>query len=125
MSPFKGTLWGACLLGCLLGVGPAWSGHVQRAATETAAVDASTQSQPSVQTQPPEKPANLANPAASEQRVALVIGNSNYQNVSQLANPANDAKAMAKLLNAAGFEVISATDLSLNEMIQGWHDFSI
>ena len=62
--------------------------------------------------------------AGPEQRIALVIGNSNYQNVTQLSNPDNDAKAIAQLLNAAGFEVISATDLSHNEMIQVVQDFS-
>ena len=33
----------------------------------------------------------LANAAQAERRVALVIGNSAYQNVSHLSNPANDA----------------------------------
>lgn len=60
----------------------------------------------------------------SEQRVALVIGNSNYRNVSRLPNPANDAKSIAELLNTAGFEVISATDLNHNEMVQVMQDFS-
>ena len=32
-----------------------------------------------------------------EQRVALVIGNSNYQNAPDLANPGNDARSMAQL----------------------------
>lgn len=30
-------------------------------------------------------------PAQAEKRVALVIGNSNYQHVSKLTNPGNDA----------------------------------
>ena len=129
MSPFKGILLAAGVLASLLAVGPTRSAHAQRAATETAAVDQSTQSLPPVQRslQTAARPANPGNPpglSGPEQRVALVIGNSNYQNVSQLANPANDAKAMAKLLNAAGFEVISATDLSHNEMIQVVQDFS-
>ena len=47
-----------------------------------------------------------------EQRVALVIGNSNYRNAPRLANPDNDAQSMAQFLNSAGFEVISATDLA-------------
>src|ERR1700730_14914719 len=116
MSPFKGTLLGACLLAVLLAVGPVRSAHAQRA-TETAVVDQSTQSLPPIQRslQTPARPANPGNPAGltgPEQRVALVIGNSNYQNVAQLSNPANDAKAVAQLLNAAGFEAISATDLS-------------
>jgi hypothetical protein len=127
MSPFKGIFIGACLLADLLAVGPAWSGQAQRAATEAALVDQSTPSQPPVQIQAVGKQANLANPASltgPEQRVALVIGNSNYQNVAQLSNPVNDATAMAKLLNAAGFEVISATDLNHDEMIQVVQDFS-
>jgi Caspase domain len=59
-----------------------------------------------------------------EQRVALVIGNSNYQNAPQLANPDNDAQSMAQLLNSAGFEVISATDLTQNDMLRVVQDFS-
>jgi hypothetical protein len=105
MSLFKGTLLAAFFLASVLAVGPTGSAH---AATM-------------------EKPANVGNPVGltgPEQRVALVIGNSNYQNVAQLSNPANDAKAVAQLLNAAGFEVISATDLSHNQMIQVIQDFS-
>jgi len=59
-----------------------------------------------------------------EQRVALVIGNSNYQNAAQLTNPGDDAQSMAEFLNAAGFEVISATDLTQNDMIRVVQDFS-
>jgi hypothetical protein len=59
-----------------------------------------------------------------EQRVALVIGNSNYQNAQQLANPDNDAQSMAQFLNQAGFEVIAATDLTQNDMIKVVQDFS-
>lgn len=59
-----------------------------------------------------------------EQRVALVIGNSNYQNAPQLANPDNDAQSMAQFLNSAGFEVISATDLGQTDMLRVVQDFS-
>jgi uncharacterized caspase-like protein len=59
-----------------------------------------------------------------EQRVALVIGNSNYRNAVQLSNPGNDADSMAQLLNQAGFEVISATDLTQSDMIKVVQDFS-
>ena len=53
-----------------------------------------------------------AGPAHAEKRVALVIGNSDYQNASKLANPVNDAKAMAEMFRQAGFEVVEAkTDL--------------
>jgi hypothetical protein len=105
MNLFKGTLLAACLLAGVLAAGP----------TRSARAEAT------------EKPANVGNPVGltgPEQRVALVIGNSNYQNVAQLPNPANDARAVAQLLNAAGFEVISATDLTHNQMIQAIQDFS-
>jgi hypothetical protein len=66
-------------------------------------------------------PAALQGP---EQRVALVIGNSNYRNAPQLPNPGSDAQAMAQFLNSAGFEVIAATDLTQNDMIRVVQDFS-
>ncbi|MFO1109804.1 MAG: caspase family protein [Bradyrhizobium sp.] len=59
-----------------------------------------------------------------EQRVALVIGNSHYRNAPELANPDNDAEAMAQFLNKAGFEVTSAVDLTQNDMIRVVQDFS-
>ena len=105
MSFFKKIVLGALLLVGLAAVGPARSAHAE--ATD--------------------RPANVGNPvglSGPEQRIALVIGNSNYQNVAQLPNPANDAKAVAELLNTAGFEVISATDLNHNQMIEVMQDFS-
>ena len=42
----------------------------------------------------------------SERRVALVIGNSAYQAVPALSNPANDAKAVANALRAVGFSQV-------------------
>ncbi len=63
-------------------------------------------------------------PEGPEQRVALVIGNSNYKNAAQLANPGNDAQSMAEFLSSAGFEVISATNLTQNDMIRVVQDFS-
>src|SRR5260221_1968517 len=102
MSLFKGTLLSAFLLASLLAIGP------------TRSVRAETMPNAG-------NPVGLSGP---EQRVALVIGNSNYQNVAQLPNPANDAKAVAELLNTAGFEVISATDLNHNQMIEVMQDFS-
>ncbi len=74
----------------------------------------------------PTAPVNVGNPQATgpEQRVALVIGNSNYRNVVQLTNPANDAHAVSQLLNSAGFEVIQATDLGHDEMIDVLRSFS-
>jgi hypothetical protein len=71
-----------------------------------------------------EQPALTQALQGPEQRVALVIGNSNYQNVAQLPNPDNDAQSMAQFLNAAGFEVVEATDLTQNDMIKVVQDFS-
>ncbi|MGZ5864300.1 MAG: caspase family protein [Xanthobacteraceae bacterium] len=44
--------------------------------------------------------------ALADKRVALVIGNSGYQNVARLPNPASDAKSIAKLLVDAGFDSV-------------------
>ncbi len=61
---------------------------------------------------------------APEQRVALVIGNSRYENTRPLTNPDNDAQSVAELLNSAGFEVIAATDLTQDDMIKVVQNFS-
>jgi hypothetical protein len=47
-----------------------------------------------------------ASPAQAEKRVALVIGNSAYQNVTKLDNPRNDAALMAETLGGLGFTLI-------------------
>jgi uncharacterized caspase-like protein len=62
--------------------------------------------------------------ASAENRMALVIGNSAYETVSVLPNPANDAKAMTELLTAAGFEVVSAPNLSQSGMRQAIGNFA-
>jgi Caspase domain len=49
--------------------------------------------------------------AWADRRVALVVGNSTYQTVPQLPNPARDAAAVAKMFKDAGFD---AVDLQLN-----------
>jgi uncharacterized caspase-like protein len=46
--------------------------------------------------------------ALAEKRVALVVGNSNYQNVPRLDNPANDARLMADTLRALGFTIVGS-----------------
>ena len=49
----------------------------------------------------------LASPSAwADKRVAFVVGNSSYQNVIALANPANDAGAVADMFKKAKFEVV-------------------
>ena len=50
-------------------------------------------------------------PAQGQQnRIALVIGNGNYQS-APLATAANDAGLIAQTLQAAGFDVVGARDL--------------
>jgi uncharacterized caspase-like protein len=56
-------------------------------------------------------------PAAAEKRVALVIGNAQYQHTRVLPNPRNDAEAIAKLLHENGFtDVTLKTDLTYRTM---------
>jgi uncharacterized caspase-like protein len=62
--------------------------------------------------------------AHAESRLALVIGESAYRAVPSLPNPANDARAMTKLLTDSGFEVTTASDLSQKEMNQKVGDFT-
>ena len=66
----------------------------------------------------------LAGTARAEKRVALVIGNSNYQNVSQLTNPKNDAEAISKSLSRLGFEVITGLDVDRPTFIKKIRNFS-
>jgi uncharacterized caspase-like protein len=62
--------------------------------------------------------------ALAENRVALVIGNSNYSSVAALPNPANDAKAMTNFLTSAGFEVVQAPDLTQSDMRRAIGNFA-
>jgi hypothetical protein len=50
---------------------------------------------------------------AVERRIALVVGNANYQTGS-LPTPANDAGLVAQTLQAAAFDVTGARDLARN-----------
>lgn len=54
----------------------------------------------------------------SGKRIALVIGNNAYQNVSRLEKAGNDATAMARELRAAGFEVLLHRDLNYRGMVK-------
>ena len=42
----------------------------------------------------------------ADKRIALVVGNSRYQNVAPLNNPRNDATLMAETLRGAGFTLV-------------------
>lgn len=47
--------------------------------------------------------------AAAEKRVALVIGNGLYQNVTPLNNPTNDAALVAETLKSLGFSIVGGS----------------
>lgn len=49
--------------------------------------------------------------AATGKRVALVVGNAQYEHAGVLANPTNDADAVAKKLTLLGFDVTLGIDL--------------
>src|SRR6266702_2481786 len=67
----------------------------------------------------------VAQPAFAEKRVALVLGNSAYQNVAQLTNPANDSAKIAATLKDAGFDVVdSRHDLPAAETRRALRDFA-
>ncbi len=63
-------------------------------------------------------------PPGAVQRVALVIGNGRYQYLDQLANPANDARAVAATLWDLGFEVIEVIDADLGQMLAAMTTFA-
>jgi hypothetical protein len=56
-------------------------------------------------------------------RLALVVGNSGYQNVSPLINPANDATDIAQKLKTVGFEVLQATNAGQEKMVSLLQEF--
>lgn len=62
--------------------------------------------------------------ALAENRVALVIGNADYGSLGRLANPPNDARAMARLLeDDLGFEVIVGLDTDYDAMRDAMTEF--
>src|SRR5215470_10035313 len=67
-----------------------------------------------------------AAPAAAQgKRVALVIGNSAYQNVARLANPAKDSAAIAKMFKDVGFNSVTIRqDLGVVDFKRALRDFA-
>ncbi len=63
--------------------------------------------------------------SARGQRIALVIGNGNYQqpDLPKLANPTNDAEDIARALRGFGFEVIERKNQTLEGMNQAIAEF--
>jgi uncharacterized caspase-like protein len=67
----------------------------------------------------------LCQPAFAEKRVALIIGNSAYQNVPPLSNPVNDGSVMTRTFKDAGFDVVDyRRDLTARETRRALRDFA-
>jgi hypothetical protein len=49
---------------------------------------------------------SVCSPTFAEKRIALVVGNSDYQNVARLNNPTNDARLMVDTLRTLGFAIV-------------------
>jgi uncharacterized caspase-like protein len=65
-----------------------------------------------------------AAPALADKRVALVIGNSDYEHVAHLANPANDAVDIAAALKRLDFSVEQASNVDLADFRKELSDFT-
>ena len=62
--------------------------------------------------------------AFAEKRVALVIGNSAYEKVAKLTNPANDAGLIANTFKSSGFDTVDLRrDLRVGDMRRALRDF--
>src|SRR5438128_5532385 len=67
----------------------------------------------------------VCQPAFAEKRVALVLGNSAYQNVARLPNPVNDGTVIAATLKNAGFDIVEERhDLPAAETRRALRDFA-
>lgn len=62
--------------------------------------------------------AGLCLAGMADGRIALVIGNGNYEAANPLKNPTTDAKAVTAALTAAGFEVIYTENLTYSDMVR-------
>ncbi len=65
----------------------------------------------------------LSSAAMAESRIALVIGNSQYEHVQALANPSSDARLVAATLEPLGFEVTLLLDAGQDVMKSNIADF--
>jgi hypothetical protein len=67
---------------------------------------------------------SICAPAWGADRVALVIGNSDYKHTAPLQNPRHDAQDIANVLQRLDFEVIRGLDLDRNAMIRAIRQFA-
>ena len=67
---------------------------------------------------------SAAAPASAERRVALVIGNSDYQVAVKLPNTRIDAESMTRMLTGQGFTVIAGLNLTQQRMADKLAEFA-
>lgn len=67
---------------------------------------------------------SAAGTVAAERRVALVIGNNDYQNVPKLEKAVNDAMAVSRALGKIGFEVMYLPNAGQKKMNQAVNEFA-
>ncbi|HRQ89834.1 MAG TPA: caspase family protein, partial [Bacteroidia bacterium] len=69
----------------------------------------------------------LALPARTEaqdqRRIALVVGNDDYQHASKLSNAVNDSRSVAKALRHVGFDVIHVENASIDQFDEALSKF--
>ena len=73
--------------------------------------------------QPPPKLERAPVSSASQIRLALVIGNSKYANLPKLANPANDARAIAEVFRKMGYKtqlLLDAPDQIIRQSVRAF-----
>lgn len=74
---------------------------------------------------PTERIVGNNNVVQQQKRVALVIGNSAYQNVARLSNPSQDSVRVADAFRSVGFQnVILLNDLTRDKMFVALRDFA-
>lgn len=82
----------------------------------------------SIKTVPATTTSVIALPGPSsrnDRRIALVVGNSAYENVAALANPARDAALVAETLKLTGFDSVTLlTDLRKDALTAALRDFA-
>ena len=62
---------------------------------------------------------------SNDRRIALVVGNSAYENVAALPNPARDARLVADVLKRTGFATVTLlTDLRKDALVDALRDFA-
>src|SRR5690606_28414519 len=100
------------------------AGRIAAIESELAAAPAPAPS-PTVAPEADGAPADVAAAIADETRIALVIGNSGYQATNPLANPDNDAEAVAAALRQSGFDQVTVVlDADRNGLVEALRSFA-